>query len=218
MGRQVGLQQAVREGKLDLHYWAEHTLEQIRARMRTQNVWPYGMPGPYREYAYINAKKAGKHNAWFSTGAAAKEMYALVWNAASGDTMKVSFFFQHYLNMVDMGVGSGRKLGQVTERSTPNHAYQMLFARWGGINFGSGKNQGRRRDDEQSPRRARPFLMQELRHQGIRLEAIVNRYVSTFMEINTMTNYNHSFKDQKYHFLEGVNVVVHPETKVEEIH
>lgn len=181
MAHQRGLQQAIDEGHLDLHYWAEHTLQQIRMRMHTQRVWPYGLPGPYNEYQYINAKKKGKKGAWVSTGAAAKEMYAVVYNAASGDTKRVSFFFEHYLNMVDMGVGKGRKISDVTERGTKAH-WNTLFAKWGGLTHGRRKNQARN-DNEPSARRARPMMMMEIRHQAYRLRSLVSLYLDNLTPI-----------------------------------
>lgn len=180
MAYQRGLKQAAEEGHLDLHYWAEHTLEQIRMRMHKQRVWPYGMPGPYHQYKYINERKKKNKGAWVSTGSAAKEMYARVYSLATGDSVKIAFFFEHYLNMVDMGVGKGRKIEDVQERAA-NARWNKLFARWGGQNYGRGKSQGV--VDSKFARRSRPMLMMELRHQSYRLQHIVSRYMDQLIPI-----------------------------------
>lgn len=216
MGRQVGLKQAVKEGRLDLHYFAEHTLDMIRQRMGKQKVWPFGHPGPYREYKYINSKK--KDGQWKSTGAAEKQMYAIVYNAAGGDTTKISFFFEHYMNFVDMGVGKGRRIGDVTERGTPAH-YNTLFAKWGGMSYGKGRNRDINTNGG-SARRSRPMMMMELRHQAVRLRTLASSYFDALIPVlmgSTDYEYKDNFNWEKDSDNAGWYPVIHPKTEIKVI-
>ena len=77
MAIQKSIKQAEKEKKLELTYWAQRVVERLKANFDTQNIFPYGSPGPY----------PGSPP---STGDAFRSIYAKVYNAAGGNTEKVS--------------------------------------------------------------------------------------------------------------------------------
>lgn len=172
MAQQKSIREAVDKGHLDLTKWANNLLERLRINFITQKVWPRGWPGPYRDYYRINSKK-GK-GSWKSTGNGIQQMYARIYTAAGGDTERISFFFNHYLNMVDLGVGKYRKSLDVKERSE-NARFDRLFAKW---NHGTKEHKVERGDS----RRMRPFLMMEFRHQMTRLATLTENYYGEYIE------------------------------------
>ncbi len=159
---QKGIDQALEQGHLDLEYWAEHVMQRIKLNFRYQRVWPFGWPGPYRGYA--NTKAAER-----STGSAYKNIYTKVYAAAGGDTNRIEFFFNEYLQYVDMGVGRGQDLSELKARGKYKDAKKplTLHARWNGM----------------GDRQARPALMKELRHQLRRLQSILWAYYATQSQI-----------------------------------
>lgn len=192
MAKQIGVKKAIEEGHLDLHYWAEHVLEQFYDRMNLRGTWPFGCPGPYQSYRFINEKNKGKKDAWVSTGAAAKELYARVWNAASGDTAKVTFFYKNYLDYVQWGVGKGRHLADVKERNMKARFNKVLVP-WGTPRSLMTPDQRKMAKKGDTSRRSRPSLKMEFRHQARRLETLVSAYFGRLIEVGVF--WNHEFID-----------------------
>lgn len=184
MAKQIGVRKAIEEGHLDLHYWAEHVREQMFERFNKQGVWPFS-GGPYGEYSGLNQKRK-KQGKWWSTGAAAKQLFAKVYNAAGGDTAKIEFFYLNYLDFVQWGVGKGRKLSDVDERSKKAH-FNKRFAKWGKpVDLMTEKEKSIRLPGEQS-RKSRPSLKMEFRHQALRLEThILLPYFQRLVETNVL--------------------------------
>ena len=195
------MQVTLDEETLELSYWANHVIEQIHERMATQGVWPFGHPGPYKSYADVNTKRAMKGR-WHSTGRAAstQALYAKVYNAAGGDTKKITFFYTHYMDFVTMGVGRDRKLAQATENAKPNKNPFVLFAKWGiPLELMSAKQRRGAQIKGTRSRKSRPGVMQEIRHQVTRLERMMTEHYgrlveasivkdSEFIDINTVNN------------------------------
>lgn len=152
---QKGIDKAIEQGYLDLHYWAEHVIQRLALNFRRQNIWPYGYPGPYKGYADTPAAKR-------STGMGIRSLYAQVYAAAGGDSERITFFFNDYLSYVDMGVGGEQdleKLRALGKDKDAKKAYR-LHAKW----------------KEMGDRQQRPFLMKEFRHQVMRLQAMLWAY------------------------------------------
>ena len=153
---QKGIKQAIEEQRLDLERWANGMITQLKRRFSTQHTWPMGYPGPYRLY-----KLKGKSK---STGDSFKSLYTQVYNGASGDTEKISFFFLEYLYFVDMGVGAGQPIEKVD-----NAAY----AKWNKL-YKTWKGEG--------DRQSRPQLTMEIRHQLKRLTSLLVSYYGEAIE------------------------------------
>lgn len=145
MAKQKSVKQAVGDKKLDLTYWAEGVVKRLKINFDTQNIFPYGSPGPY----------PGSPK---STGDAFRSIYAKVYNAAGGNTEKISFFFNYYLYFVDMGVGAGQKI-EAVERSE-DAKYNRLYKDW----------------NDRGERQSRPAFAMEFRYQIFKLGSIVNAY------------------------------------------
>lgn len=155
---QKSLEQAQKQGFLDLNKWANDTVRRIQLNYWTQNIWPLGYPGPYKDY---RKKNTG------STGNSFRHIYAKVYNSAKGDTTKISFFFKYYLYFVDMGVGRGRSW----EFQYEDAKYNKLFHKW----------------DGEGDRQQRPFLTMELRHQIRRLSAMLENYYAEKIQIDIVS-------------------------------
>lgn len=182
---QKGLPQALDENRLDLNYWAHHTLDQIYERMETQGTWPFGAPGPYAGYSDINEKRR-KKGRWYSTGAAAKRLYAHVYNNADGNTEKIQFFYDHYLDFVQWGVGKGRKLEDVIERTTKAR-FNKRLAKWGKPTDMMNSDERRTRVSRDHSRKSRPSILMEFRHQALRLEKdIIEKYYFGLVHIGLL--------------------------------
>jgi len=121
MSVQQTIEQAHKEGKLELKKWAEIMLKRIRMNFEVQHIWPEGIgyKGPYKDYWIVNMARKGKYK---STGEAFTEqnLRAKVINGAGGNTVAVDFFFRRYLLFVDWGVGAGQKISEVPDVGTPN--------------------------------------------------------------------------------------------------
>lgn len=183
---QKGLTQAQKDGYLELEYWKNHTIQQIRERFAAQNVWPRGFPGPYSHYREINEKRR-KNGKWYSKGRVYtdQELYAHVYNAANGNTTKITFFYNHILDFVCWGVGRGRKMSDAVERHKDNKNPMTLFARWGMPRDAMTAAQRRAADVAgYTARKSRPGVMQEIRHQTRRVEEIAAKYWGRFVAVN----------------------------------
>ena len=145
MAVQKSIKQAEKEKKLELSYWAQRVVERLKANFDTQNIFPYGSPGPY----------PGSPT---STGDAFRSIYAKVYNAAGGNTEKVSFFFNYYLYFVDMGVGAGQPIEAVDRDAKAR--YNRLYKPW----------------PDKGDRQSRPAYAMEFRHQLFKLTTIVSAY------------------------------------------
>lgn len=145
MAKQKSVKQAVRDKKLDLTYWAEGVVKRLKLNFDTQNIYPYGDPGPY----------PGSPK---STGDAFRSIYAKVYNAAGGNTEKISFFFNYYLYFVDMGVGGGQPIERVDRSEKAK--YNRLYKPW----------------DDTGDRQSRPAFAMEFRYQLFKLSYIVSAY------------------------------------------
>ena len=155
MAKQKSVRQAASEKKLDLTYWAEGVVKRLKTNFDTQNIFPYGYPGPYPGAARKQTKN-GKFEG--STGDAFRSIYAKVYNAAGGNTEKISFFFNYYLYFVDMGVGAGQPI-EAVDRSD-KAKYNRLYKTW--------KDTG--------DRQSRPAFAMEFRYQLFKLSTIVSAF------------------------------------------
>lgn len=92
----------------------------------------------------------------------------------------------NYLDFVQWGVGKGRKLSDVDERSKKAH-FNKRFARWGKpVDLMTEKEKSIRGRGEQS-RKSRPSLKMEFRHQALRLEThILLPYFQRLVETNVL--------------------------------
>ena len=155
MAKQKSVKQAAKEKRLDLTYWAEGVVKRLKTNFDTQNIFPYGYPGPYPGAARKQTKD-GRFEG--STGNAFRSIYAKVYNAAGGNTEKISFFFNYYLYFVDMGVGAGRPI-ETVDRSD-KAKYNRLYKTW--------KDTG--------DRQSRPAFAMEFRYQIFKLSTLVSAY------------------------------------------
>lgn len=171
MVRQKNIAQAAQEDHfLDLTRWADNLVERLQVNFGTQNIWPLGYPGPYIGYRNTSASRQ-------NTGKGYREIYAKVFNAASGDTEKISFFFNYYLYFVDMGVGAGRPIETVERSKDAN--YRRLYARWNGM----------------GDRQSRPSISMEIRHQLARLETLVSAYYGEFIQNGILFSFDDAYSD-----------------------
>lgn len=155
MAKQKSVSQAAKERKLDLTYWAEGVVKRLKTNFDTQNIFPYGYPGPYPGAARKQLKN-GKFEG--STGDAFRSIYAKVYNAAGGNTEKISFFFNYYLYFVDMGVGAGQPIVNVDRDEDAR--YNKRYKTW--------KDTG--------DRQSRPAFAMEFRYQLFKLSTIVSAF------------------------------------------
>lgn len=93
-------------------YFAKDTIESLKKNFKTQAIFPFEV---YPGYKAKNAK--AKPGSWKSTGAAYDSFYFQVKDASETDA-RMDFFYNYYLNYVDMGVGAGRKAGDVERNNT----------------------------------------------------------------------------------------------------
>ena len=75
-----------------------------------------------------------------------------VYNAAGGNTEKISFFFNYYLYFVDMGVGGGQPIERVDRSDKAK--YNKLYKHW----------------DDRGDRQSRPAFAMEFRYQLFKAE------------------------------------------------
>lgn len=155
MAKQKSIKQATGEKKLELTYWAEGVVKRLKKNFDTQNIFPYGYPGPYPGSSTITKNGQRIQN---STGDAFRSIYAKVYNAAGGNTEKISFFFNYYLYFVDMGVGAGQPI-EAVDRSD-KAKYNKLYKAW----------------PDRGERQSRPAFAMEFRYQIFKLSAIVSAY------------------------------------------
>lgn len=182
---------------VDLTYWAEHTLMSIKRQMAFRGIYPYGNPGPYFLFDKVNAERKRKGK-WYSKGKSMgpQQMYARVFNAANGNTEKISFFWLKYLAYADMGVGKFRPKEKVKESSTAAKWDKNLpqFT-WGVPTDVMTASQREHRPKGTQSRRSRPVLRMELRHQAFRLEKyILPTYYSYIVQANVFDMLEDTFK------------------------
>lgn len=136
-----------------LNAFAHDTLEAILQNCRTQGIFPAEVYPGYREK---NAR-AGD-NSWKSTGASYDSFYFQVMDATVHHA-QVDFFYDYYLNFVDMGVGRGRPIEKVNRTLAADR--DIRYMEW---NAQEGSTQ-------------RPAIAMEFRHQSTRLQKyFANRY------------------------------------------
>ena len=162
--------------------WGTETIDIIRKNFKTQKIFPEGeiYPGWFAE----NEKRQGT-NSWYSTGAGYDSLYFELLNASEGDlfhlkTLDAIFRYRKYLDFVDLGVGKGRKAGDVQRSRDAEHDKQY-FNMW-------------------SPKTGdthRPAISPEIRHQVRRLSRYLGyRYVDeidmkilyTFQDLELVIN------------------------------
>ena len=107
-----------------LQQMAQESLETIQKNFRTQGIFPFEV---YPGYAAKNRGKEGKPGEWFSTGEGYKSFSFSVPNA-SDTAAEIDFFYNAYLDFVDMGVGKGRKWDAVQHNY--NARYSQRYTRW----------------------------------------------------------------------------------------
>lgn len=154
-----------------------------------------GKPGPYARFTATNAQRKRKGK-WYSKGTGLQELYARVYNAAGGNTEKITFFWTQYLAYADMGVGKFRPLEKVSERSTSAkwNKRQAQFA-WGEPSDVDGGKKTKSKKGENS-RRQRPNMKMEIRHQVRRLQfSLLPEYYGRLVEINMLPSVDMIDKD-----------------------
>lgn len=170
---QRGIQEALKEERLDLTVWAENMKKRLQQNFETQNVWPMGFPGPYIGYRNTPAAKRHLKN---NPNRSINRFYARLYNGANGDTKKIEFFFNYYLYFVDMGVGVGRHIEDVDNTSPAN--WRTLYKKW----------------DGQGDRQSRPILAMEVRHQLRRLQMLVLSYYEEYIENGVLVAFDDKYK------------------------
>lgn len=125
------------------------TLQQLRANMITQAIWPTEV---YHGYRAINEYHKA-HGGWYSTGEGANSFEGSVNGDDKIGNLEMHFWFNDYLRYVDLGVGKGVDAGDV-ERSRKANYRTRYTSRWA-------RSHGRSH---------RPAIMMELRHLAARLE------------------------------------------------
>lgn len=162
--------------------WGTETIDIIRKNFKTQKIFPEGeiYPGWFAE----NEKRQGT-NSWHSTGAGYDSLYFELLNASEGDlfhlkTLDAIFRYRKYLDFVDLGVGNGRKAGDVQRSRDAEHDKQY-FNMW----------------SPQIGDTHRPAISPEIRHQVRRLSRYLGyRYVDeidmkilyTFQDLELVIN------------------------------
>lgn len=124
---------------------AKDTIEALRKNFKTQAIFPFEV---YPGYKAKNSK--AKKGSWKSTGAAYDSFYFQVKDATETE-VRMDFFYNYYLNFVDIGVGSGRKAGDVMRDNTAS--VDLRYTNWN-------PKQGRTH---------RPAISMEFRHLSGRL-------------------------------------------------
>lgn len=155
MAKQKSVKQAISDRKLDLTYWAEGVVKRLRMNYDTQNIYPRGYPGPYPGAARVR-RSDGTFSG--SSGDSFRSIYARVYNAAGGNTEKISFFFNYYLYFVDMGVGGGHPIEKVDRSSKAK--YNRLYKPW----------------QDKGDRQSRPAFAMEFRYQLFKLGILVQAF------------------------------------------
>lgn len=142
-----------------LYMWAYDTLEAIHKNFRTQGIFPDEV---YPGYLEENARKSNR--TWKSTGAGYDSFYFQIQDATQAFDVgvreaRVDFFYNYYLNFVDMGVGRNRPISKVNRTLSADH--DIRYMEW---NAQQGSTQ-------------RPAIAMEFRHQTPRLRKyFANRY------------------------------------------
>jgi len=106
-----------------LELMALDTLENLYRNFKVQGIFPYEV---YPGYAQKNLR--AKPGSWKSTGAAMDSFYFQVKDAMI-DNARIDFFYNYYLNFVDLGVGAGRSASDVT-RSSPATFKSRYTTNW----------------------------------------------------------------------------------------
>lgn len=100
----------------------EDTITAIHKNFKTQAIFPNEVyPG------YLKKNAAAKPGSWKSTGAAFDSFYFQVVDATEGK-VRADFFYNYYMNFVDMGVGTGRPIDAVIR--SYNLRNTMKYADW----------------------------------------------------------------------------------------
>lgn len=105
-----------------LNLFASDTIEALRKNFNTQAIFPFEV---YPGYKAKNSK--AKKGSWKSTGAAYDSFYFQVKDATETN-VRMDFFYNYYLNYVDMGVGAGRKAGDVERDNTAS--VDLRYTKW----------------------------------------------------------------------------------------
>lgn len=105
-----------------LELMAQDTLEALQRNFKIQKIFPYEV---YPGYLAKNAK--ARLGSWKSTGAALDSFYFQVKDAMI-DNARIDFFYNYYMNFVDIGVGAGRP-GESVKRSAPYH-HMSRYTNW----------------------------------------------------------------------------------------
>ena len=155
MTKQTSIKQATKDKRLDLTYWAQGVVNRLKLNFETQKIFPRGFPGPYPG---SSVQKDKKGNYTGSTGDAFRSIYARVYNAAGGNTEKISFFFQYYLYFVDRGVGAEQPITAVDRDAAAK--YHARYKNW----------------SDRGDRQSRPAFAMEFRYQLFKLGTIVSAY------------------------------------------
>lgn len=143
--------------------WGWETIDIIRKNFKVKKIFPEGeiYPGWFAE----NEKRQGT-NSWYSTGEGFDSLYFQLLNVSEMDifrlkTLDMIFRYRKYLDFVDLGVGKGRKAGDVQRSRAAEHDKQY-FNMW---NPKTGDTH-------------RPAISPEIRHQVRRLSRYLGyRYV-----------------------------------------
>ena len=125
----------------------KQTLAQLQANFATQKIWPYEV---YPGYSQINEIRKMRGE-WYSTGEGIHSLNGSIVHADNAN-VTLEYRFNEYLQYVDIGVGAGRKAGDI-ERGKNVRFRSRYISRW----------------DRARGSSHRPAIMAELRHLQTRL-------------------------------------------------
>lgn len=126
--------------------------QQIETNLFTQRIWPNEV---YPGYTAVNAHRKSLGE-WYSTGEGAQSFEGNVVHADQAGNITVTFSFLDYMRFVDMGVGSGTRLGEVDSQRKARYQNRYVSS-W----------------DRRVGKSQRPAIMMEMRH----IQSRITNYV-----------------------------------------
>lgn len=102
----------------------KQTLAQLQANFATQKIWPYEVYPGYRQINEIRRLRGE----WFSTGEGIRSLDGSIVHADDAN-VTLEYRFNDYLQYVDIGVGTGKKAGDI-ERGKNVRFRSRYISRW----------------------------------------------------------------------------------------
>ena len=146
----------------------KQTLEQLEINMMTQRIWPYEV---YPGYAERNERRR-REGGWYSTGEGIKSFEGYIIEADEETGMiTMSFRYNAYMEYVDIGVGAGRKVGDVDRARKVR--FKQRYTQW---NPSEGRSH-------------RPGLRPELNHLATRLADYMQDFYGKRLEFKVLETF-----------------------------